>query len=69
MSRPLKTRRVSLYLPHDLADEVEAEAKRQERHSTWLLTRAWLLARDQIRATPAPIRDSAPIRRTARRDE
>ena len=40
----------SVYLTEQIIDELQTEASRQERSVSWLLQRAWLIARDQIKA-------------------
>jgi uncharacterized small protein (TIGR04563 family) len=45
-------RKLSVYLPKDQLEQVLAEAKRQDRSISWLLQRAWHLARHQISKTP-----------------
>lgn len=47
-------RKVSMYLPDALAAEIRAEAKRQDRKISWLLQKAWKMAREEIRKMPAP---------------
>ena len=39
----------SVYLTETIIDEIEQEAKRQERSVSWLLQRAWILSRDKIK--------------------
>lgn len=50
-------------LDDDFASELLAAAERQDRTILWILHRAWVLSRDQIRreCTP-PIRTSLEIR-------
>lgn len=43
---------VSVYLPTDIAVEVDAEMLRLNRTRSWLLKRAWLLAREQLQRHP-----------------
>jgi uncharacterized small protein (TIGR04563 family) len=56
-------RKRSFYFPDWMTREVEAEAMRLDRSVSWILQRAWKLARaDMHRAeprTPAPVRDGS----------
>lgn len=40
----------SLYLPADILAEIKEEAERQDRSLSWIMQRAWKLARQQIKA-------------------
>jgi uncharacterized small protein (TIGR04563 family) len=42
-------RKVSVYLPDTIMDELRAEAQRQERSLSWLIQKSWRMARDEIR--------------------
>jgi uncharacterized small protein (TIGR04563 family) len=42
----------SIYLPDQIAEELESEAKRQDRTVSWLLKRAWLESREKIKRYP-----------------
>ncbi len=46
-------RKQSLYLPEDMLDEMEAEACRQERSLSWLVQRAWRIARGEVMRFPS----------------
>lgn len=46
------SRKQSLYLPEALLREIQAEAQRQDRSPSWIVQRAWILAREQVRAMP-----------------
>ena len=48
----LDHRKKSIYLPDELADELEAEARRLDRSESWLIQQAWRFARERIRALP-----------------
>jgi uncharacterized small protein (TIGR04563 family) len=51
-----KARRISLYFPDDVAQEIDAEARRQDRSMSWLVVHAWRIARAQIAKSPtAPV--------------
>jgi uncharacterized small protein (TIGR04563 family) len=42
----------SLYLPEDVLQEIMAEAARQDRSLSWVVQRAWIVARARIQAMP-----------------
>jgi uncharacterized small protein (TIGR04563 family) len=44
----------SVYIPDAMLSELREESLRLERNLPWLIKRAWLIARDEIRALPAP---------------
>jgi uncharacterized small protein (TIGR04563 family) len=46
-------RKQSLYFPDDLLKEIEAEAIRQDRSLSWVVQRAWVLAREQLANVPS----------------
>ncbi len=39
----------SLYFPQEMLEEIKDEAKRLERSTSWVVTKAWKLAREKIR--------------------
>jgi uncharacterized small protein (TIGR04563 family) len=43
----------SLYFPADMLAEIASEAGRLGRPLSWVVHRAWLLARDEIRRLPS----------------
>ena len=45
-------RKQSLYFPEDMLEEIQREATRQDRSLSWLVQRAWSLARRQMRQAP-----------------
>ena len=47
-------RKRSIYLPASVMDEREAEARRLDRSVSWLLNRAWHVARASINRLPGP---------------
>lgn len=51
----IRGKRAVVYLPHELRAEIDHEAARLDRSTSWLIRRAWLLARDRLRAMPAPM--------------
>jgi len=46
-------RKQSLYFPEDALQEVQAEAIRQDRSLSWVVQRAWALARKQLANMPS----------------
>jgi uncharacterized small protein (TIGR04563 family) len=45
----------SFYLPTPILDEVLAEAKRLERTPSWILIRAWQIAKASMKAEPSSV--------------
>jgi uncharacterized small protein (TIGR04563 family) len=45
-------RKRSIYFPEDMLAEILAESVRQDRSMSWLLQRAWKIARGEIMAVP-----------------
>lgn len=45
-------RKQCLYLEVGVADEVDAEAKRLDRSRSWIMQRAWKIARERLKKTP-----------------
>jgi uncharacterized small protein (TIGR04563 family) len=48
-------RKQSLYFPEQMLDEIRDEATRQDRSLSWLIQRAWLIARDDLRRIPTTV--------------
>lgn len=46
----------SLYFPESMRAEIQDEAKRQDRSLSWVMQRAWRIARARIVSDPAPDR-------------
>lgn len=46
-------RKQSLYFPEDMLQEIQHEAIRQDRSLSWIVQRAWKIARDDIRKYPS----------------
>lgn len=46
------TRRQSIYLPQEIADEILAEAKRLDRSMSWILQQSWKIAKEKFRNFP-----------------
>lgn len=50
-----------MYFPQEQAEELRAEAKRLERSMSWVIQRAWQIAREEIRKMPsAPSEQEEP---------
>lgn len=45
-------RKKSLYVPEPMLSEIQREAERQDRSLSWLIQRAWKIARGEIKKTP-----------------
>lgn len=43
----------SLYFPEEMLNEIKSEAKRLERSTSWVVTKAWRLAREKIKLMKA----------------
>lgn len=46
-------RKQSLYFPEEMLEEIKREANRQDRSLSWIVQRAWTIARDDIRKFPS----------------
>lgn len=46
-------RKQSLYFPEDMLAEIQAEANRQDRSLSWIVQKAWKLARLEIKKFPS----------------
>ena len=46
-------RKQSLYFPEDMLSEIQTEATRQDRSLSWIVQRAWQIARKEIMKFPA----------------
>ncbi len=46
-------RKQSLYFPEDVLQEIQAEAIRQDRSLSWVVQRAWMLARVRVTTMPS----------------
>ena len=55
-------RKQSLYFPEDMLQEIQAEAARQDRSLSWIVQKAWKIARKDIRKYPSinDLDDTAP---------
>jgi uncharacterized small protein (TIGR04563 family) len=45
-------RKQSLYFPEEMLQEIEQEARRQDRSLSWVVQQAWRLARERVRQMP-----------------
>ena len=45
-------RKQSVYIPEAMLVEIQRECERQERSLSWLIQRAWKIARGEIMRTP-----------------
>lgn len=45
-------RKVSLYLPSRMLEEMEEEAHRQDRSTSWIVRLAWQLAKPHLQTLP-----------------
>ena len=46
-------RKQSLYFPEDMLKEIQTEAARQDRSLSWIVQKAWKIARVDIRKLPS----------------
>lgn len=46
-------RKQSLYFPEDMLKEIQEEAARQDRSLSWIVQKAWKIARKDIQKYPA----------------
>ena len=46
-------RKQSLYFPEEMLKEIQAEAARQDRSLSWIVQKAWKIARTEIRKFPS----------------
>ncbi len=52
-SDPNDKRKQSLYFPEKMLDEIKAEAARLDRSLSWMVQRAWKVAREDIKKLPS----------------
>ena len=50
---PSDKRKQSLYFPHEQLEEIKDEAARLDRSLSWVVQRAWKIARMEIRKLPS----------------
>ena len=46
-------RKQSLYFPRDMLDEIQHEGARQDRSLSWIVQRAWRIARAEMQKFPS----------------
>ena len=46
-------RKQSLYFPEDMLKEIQQEAARQDRSLSWIVQKAWKIARKEIQKYPS----------------
>jgi uncharacterized small protein (TIGR04563 family) len=46
-------RKQSLYFPEEMLEEIKHEANRQDRSLSWIVQRAWSIARNDIQKFPS----------------
>jgi uncharacterized small protein (TIGR04563 family) len=46
-------RKQSLYFPEDYLDEIREESLRQDRSMSWIVQKAWEIARDKVKQFPS----------------
>ena len=46
-------RKQSLYFPEEMLQEISREANRQDRSLSWIVQKAWKIAREEISKYPA----------------
>ena len=46
-------RKQSLYFPADMLKEIQHEAARQDRSMSWIVQKAWVAARDELKKFPS----------------
>ncbi len=46
-------RKQSLYFPEEMLKEIQAEANRQDRSLSWIVQKAWKIAKGEIRKFPS----------------
>lgn len=54
-------RRQCLYIQSDMLDEIRVEADRQERSLSWIIQRAWTLARKRVSSMPGANDPISPV--------
>lgn len=61
------SRKLSLYIPQEMLQEMEAEAKRLNRPLSWLVREAWRMARAKVQTFPdrPTLPDSSELRPAA----
>ena len=52
-------RKQSLYFPEKMLNEIRHEAERQDRSLSWIVQKAWKIARQEMMGYPS-VNDAAP---------
>ena len=52
-TRKSDKRKQSLYFPVDMLEEIQREAARQDRSLSWIVQKAWKIARNEIKKFPS----------------
>ncbi len=47
------SRKQSLYFPEKMLEEIASEAKRLDRSLSWVVQRAWKVAREEVKKLPS----------------
>lgn len=47
------TKKMSIVLPEEVAEEIKQEAERQDRSMSWILQQAWRIAQPQMLQFPS----------------
>jgi uncharacterized small protein (TIGR04563 family) len=53
MTSKTDKRKQSVYIPEPMLAEIKRECERQDRSLSWLIQRAWKIARGEIMKTPS----------------
>lgn len=59
----------SVYLPAEMVEELRREAARLDRSTSWLLARAWKIARAEVSGAGHPTGPAATLRSHATQEE
>jgi len=51
--QPTDKRKQSLYFPEDILEEIKMEAERQDKSMSWIVQRAWMIARAEMAKMPS----------------
>ena len=46
-------RKQSLYFPEEMLNEIRSEAERQDRSLSWIVQKAWKMAREEMKRFPS----------------
>ena len=62
-------RKQSLYFPEDMLREIQIEANRQDRSLSWIVQKAWKIARKEIMKFPSVTEEDEGIDDKRGKDE